>query len=126
MKIAFWAAIVGSIASLAGNISLLFLTGSPKISSLIILFCWLASVGILASRFRWSLLVSTLLGVVLIALLLTAPDVMDHLTNPNGPNGGLGVFIGDVFVIVCAIVVFAGSLVAAMQQRTARVKAGAR
>ena len=61
-KIALGAAIIGGIASLGGNLTLLFLTGTPGISSLLILICWLISIVVLSFRIPWGLLLSTILG----------------------------------------------------------------
>lgn len=114
-KIAFWAAVVGGIASLGGNITLLLLTGSVSVTSALILLCWLASVVTLATKADWTRLVSSLLGVSILYLLLTTPYVIEHLSNPNAPDGGIGTFIGDVLVIACALLVFGGSLVTLLQ-----------
>jgi hypothetical protein len=114
-KIALGAAIIGGIASLGGNITLLLVVGSPSISSLIILICWLTSVLILALRSGWGLLLSSLLGGVILFEFSTTPYVIEHLSNPNSPDGGLGVFIGDLLVIGCGIALIGGSLRAAWQ-----------
>ena len=112
-KVALWAAVVGGIASLGGNITLLLLTNSPSLNSIIILLCWLASIATLAAKkAQWTRLVSTILGIVILYLLLSTPYVIEHLSNPNAPDGGIGTFIGDVLVIVCALLVFGGSLMA--------------
>jgi hypothetical protein len=119
-KIAFWAAVVGGILSLGGNIALVFLVGSPNISSIIILLCWLASIVLLVSRWCWAPLMSTLPGAALLYQLLATPYVIANLTHPNRSVGGFGTFVGDMLAIVCALLVLVGSLVATIQNYRGR------
>ncbi len=61
-KIAFWAFLVEGIGSLGGAIALTLGNGSPSRDIVITTVCTLAGAVILATRFRWAPLVSTILG----------------------------------------------------------------
>ena len=114
-KIAFWASVVGGLGSLGGTIALTIASGSPSRDIVITTVCWLAIAVILATRFRWAPLVSTLLGGYNLYLICTQPYVIESLANPKGPNGGFAHFAGDVLVVACAILAFGGSIGAAVQ-----------
>ena len=61
-RIAFWAFLVGGLGGLAGAIALTIVSGSPSRDIVITTVVGLASAAILATRFRWAPLVTTLLG----------------------------------------------------------------
>jgi len=114
-KIAFWAFLVEGLGSLGGAIALTLGNGSPSRDIVITTVCTLAGAVILATRFRWAPLVSTVLGGYNLYLVFTEPYVIESLANPKGPNGGLAHFVGDVLVVACAILAFGGSIGAAAQ-----------
>ena len=114
-KIAFWAAAIGTLASIGGVTTLIILHVTLAQNTLISLVCWLISTGILASRFRWASLVSTLTSGIILYLLARQPYVIESLTHPNGPNGGYGLFAGNVLVVTCAILVFTCSIITVVQ-----------
>ena len=114
-KIAFWAFLVEGLGSLGGAIALTLGNGSPSRDIVITTVCTLAGAVILATRFRWAPLVSTVLGGYNLYLVFTEPYVIESLANPKGPNGGLAHFVGDVLVVACAILAFGGSAGAAAQ-----------
>jgi hypothetical protein len=66
-------------------------------------------------RMRWGLLLSSLLGGIMVIAFLTTPYVIEHLSNPNSADGGLGVFAGDLLVISCGFGLISGSLAASWQ-----------
>jgi plastocyanin len=70
---------------------------------------------ILVFKNRWTKLLSTLLLGYLLYVVWTEPFVVDSLSNPKGPDGGLGHFVGDVLVICCALLAFVCSLGATIQ-----------
>src|SRR5437588_1103302 len=115
-KIAFWASVVGGLGSLGGAIALTIANGSPSRDIVITTACWLAIAVILATRFRWAPLVSTLLGGYNLYLAFIQPYVIESLVHPKtDPNGGFGHFVGVVFAIALALLAFGGSLGAAVQ-----------
>ena len=61
-RIAFWAFLVGGLGGLAGAIALTIVSGSPSQDIVLTTVIGLASAIILATRFRWAPLVTTLLG----------------------------------------------------------------
>jgi plastocyanin len=114
-RIAFWAFLVEGLGSLGGAIALTLSNGSPSRDIVITTVCTMAGAAILATRFRWAPLVSTVLGAYNLYLVFTEPYVIESLANPKGPNGGLAHFAGDVLVVACAILAFGGSIGAAVQ-----------
>jgi plastocyanin len=115
-KIAFWASLVEALGGLGGTIALTIASGSPSRDLVITTVCWLASAGILATRFRWAPLVSALLGGYLLYAIFTQPYVVESLVNPKtDPQGGFGHFVGVVILCACALVAFGASVGAAVQ-----------
>ncbi len=115
-KIAFWAFLVGVLGGIGGNIAITITSGSLSRDLLISTVIGLASVIILATRFRWAPLVTTLLGGYLLYLVSIQPYVIESLVHPKtDPNGGFGHFVGAVFAIALGLLAFGGSLGAAVQ-----------
>lgn len=109
-KIAFWAAALGTLASISGVTTLIILHVIPAQNTLISMACWLISIGILAIRFRWASLISILTSGIILYLLARQPYVIESLAHPNGPNGGYGLFAGSMLAVTCAILVFTCSI----------------
>lgn len=114
-KIAFWAAIVMSLAGLGGVITLFITSGAPSRDSVTGLVCSLAIVLLLASRMRWAPIVTSVIGVYDLYLVATEPYAIASLAAPKGSDGGLGKFIGVVIVLACALVMLGCSIGAAVQ-----------
>jgi len=114
-KLAFGASVVGAFLSVVGIITLVLLTNGPGLNSILSMLCWLTSAGILFGRFRWSPVVSAIMAACILILQVLQPYVLAILTHSNGANGGLGTFIGVIIAIVCALLVFGGSIVDAIQ-----------
>ena len=115
-RIALWAFLVGALGGIGGNIAITLGSGSPSRDLLITSVIGLASAVILATRFRWAPLVSTLLGGYNLYLAFIQPYVIESLVHPKtDPNGGFGHFVGVVFAIALALLAFGGSLGAAVQ-----------
>jgi len=115
-KIAFWAFLVSVLGGIAGNIAIA--SGSGSVSRDLLTSTVIALVGviILATRFRWAPLVTTLLGGYLLYLVSIQPYVIESLVHPKtDPNGGFGHFVGVVFAIALALLAFGGSLGAAVE-----------
>ncbi len=89
-----------------------------------ILVCALLSLILLATRVRWAPLVSTLLSLFFLYTMLTQPFVVASLTDPHGPNGGVGKFIGLVFNIAVGLVLFGASLGATISALPPRQSSG--
>ena len=114
-RTAFWASLVTALMCvviavivkvLSGILSpqLVFLAASSVIATLL-----------LAIRNRWTALVATLLNAYLFYFIWTEPFVTSSLSNPKGPNGGLGHFYGVVLVICASILAVVCSLGATVQ-----------
>lgn len=114
-RIAFWASVVGTLASFGGTMTLAMTTGAPSADSIMVTIVSLISAIVLGTRFRWAPVVSTLLGGFLLFLLYTEPYVIESLANPKGPNGGFGHFAGDIVAFACGMLMFGGSLGAAIE-----------
>ena len=115
-KIAFWAFLVSVLGGIAGNIAIA--SGSGSVSRDLLTSTVIALVGviILATRFRWAPLATTLLGGYLLYLVSIQPYVIESLVHPKtDPNGGFGHFVGVVFAIALALLAFGGSRGAAVQ-----------
>jgi plastocyanin len=114
-KIAFWSSLVGGLAGLGGVIALA-IGGSTSRDLVLTAVCGLASAAILATRFRWAPLVSTLLGGYNLYLICVEPYVIESLVHPKtDPQGGFGHFVGVVLAFALAILAFGGSTGAAVQ-----------
>ncbi len=114
-KIAFWGFVVGLFAGLGGAITLTITSGTPSRDIIITMACALVSAGVLATRFRWAPLVSTVVGGYNLYLLFTEPYAIASLIDPKGPNGGFGKFVGIVIILAITIVAFGCSIGAAVQ-----------
>jgi hypothetical protein len=115
-RIAFWAFLVGGLGGLAGTIALTIASGFPSRDLVVTTVVGLASAGILATRFRWAPLVSTLLGGYNLYLIFTQPYVIESMIHPKtDPQGGFGHFVGVVIIIAIAIIAFGCSIGAAVQ-----------
>jgi plastocyanin len=115
-RIAFWAFLVGGLGGLGGTIALTIASGAPSRDIVITTVCGLASAGIIATRFRWAPLLSTLLGIYLLYLIFTEPYVIESLLQPKtDPQGGFGHFVGVVLIIACSLIAFISCAGAAVQ-----------
>jgi len=115
-RIAFWAFLVGGLGGLAGAIALTIVSGSPSRDIVITTVVGLASAAILATRFRWAPLVTTLLGAYNLYLVFTEPYVIESLVHPKtDPQGGFGHFVMVVIITAVAIIAFGASIGAAVQ-----------
>jgi plastocyanin len=114
-KIAFWAAIVLSLAGLGGVITLFITSGGPSSDSVTGLVCSLVIVVLLATRMRWAPIVTSVIGAFDLYLIATEPYALASLANPKGSDGGFGKFIGIAIVLGCALLVLVCSIGAAIQ-----------
>jgi plastocyanin len=114
-KIALWTAIVMSLAGVAGVTALSIASGAPSRDSVTGLICSLAIVILLATRMRWAPVVTSIIGAYNLYLIATEPYAVASLSDPKGPDGGFGKFIGVVIVLACALVVLGCSIGAAIQ-----------
>ncbi|MDQ2904877.1 MAG: hypothetical protein ABI456_12405 [Ktedonobacteraceae bacterium] len=115
-RFAFWAFLVGGIGSLGGAIAITIGSGAPSRDIVITTVVELAGAGILATRFRWAPVLSTLLGGYLLYLIFTEAYVLQSLVQPKtDPQGGYGHFVGVVLIIACALIAFGASIGAAIQ-----------
>src|SRR5579859_2994474 len=115
-KFAFWAFLVGGIAGLGGAIAITIGSGAPSVDIVITTVCGLAGAALVATRFRWGPLLSTLVGGYLLYLVFTEPYVIESLVHPKtDPQGGFGHFAGVVIIIGVSIIGFGASIGAAVQ-----------
>ena len=109
-RIAFWTFFAGTIASLGGTIAITLTSGAPSrdiVASLIgSLLCTL----LVGGRIRWMQAIATMIGAYLVYLIITEPFVVESLTNPKGPHGGIGAFIGELLVAANVIIAFTASI----------------
>lgn len=114
-RIAFWTSVVGVLGGLGGTIALTLSVGAPSRDIVTGTALSVASVVILATRFRWAPAVAAVLGACNLYLSSTEPFVVESLANPKGPNGGYAHFAGDVVAVALAILAFGASAGAAVQ-----------
>ncbi len=114
-KIAFWTALLMTLAGLGGVITLTIVSGAPSQDSVTGLVCSLVIVILLATRMRWAPIAASIIGAYNLYLVATEPYAVASLADPKGSDGGLGKFIGIVIVLACALVVLGCSVGAAIQ-----------
>jgi plastocyanin len=114
-KIAFWAAIVMSLAGIGGVTALFITSGAPSADSVTGMVCALLIVIFLATRMRWAPLVTTVIGAYSLYVVATEPYALASLTDPKGPDGGFGKFAGIVITLACTLLVVGCSAGAALQ-----------
>ena len=114
-RIAFWTSLVGALGSLGGTIALTIGAGAPSRDIVTALIGSLLCTLLIASRWRWAQALATLVSAYLVYLIINEPFVVESLTNPKGPHGGLGAFIGEVLVAANVIVGFVACLGATLQ-----------
>lgn len=125
-KLALGAFLVGTLLSGSIALVLTIANGAPSRDIVIMTACMLMAAILVATRLRWTPIVSALLGGFLLYFVITEPFVSESFANPKGPNGGLGHFIGDVIIAACTLIAFGASIAAAVQnyrqhgQRTQR------
>jgi plastocyanin len=110
-RVAFWVSIVRALGGVAGLVPFL-LTGSMSPDVLMLAVCSLASVILLATRYRWATLVTTLLAAYIAYITLNQPFALFDLANPYGPNGGFPFFVLGVVAFALSILVL-GCLIGA-------------
>jgi plastocyanin len=114
-KLAFWTFLVVGIAGLGGTIALT-LAGATSLDLVFTTLCGLVGAVLIATRFRWAPLVSTLIGGYLLYLVFTQPYVIESVVHPKtDPQGGFGHFVGVVIITALAIIAFGGSIGEAVQ-----------
>lgn len=104
-RVAFWASIVGFLGSLGGAIAITIGTGAPSRDIVITTICWLVTIVLLGSSFRWATLVAALVAAYNLYLVAVEPYAIESFVDPKGPNGGYGHFVGDVVVLALALLV---------------------
>src|SRR5947209_14857565 len=114
-KIIFWISLVRGVGSIGGVIGIKLGTGVLSWDMVIIMVLSLVISVLLATRIRWASLVNSLLAGYLLYLTFTQPFIIESLINPYGADGGFGKFVGMVLNLACAILVFGGSIGAAVQ-----------
>lgn len=105
-RIAFWTFLVGAIASLGGAVAITIGSGAPSRDIVVATTCGLVCTILVATRVRWLQVMAMLIGGYLLYLVITEPFVVESLTNPKGPHGGLGAFVGEMLVVANAMIAF--------------------
>lgn len=103
-RVAFWVSVVRTLGGIGGLVPFL-LSGSMSLDVLMLAVCSLASVILLATRYRWATLVTTLLAAYITYVTLKQPFALFDLANPYGPNGGLPFFILGVVAFGLSLLV---------------------
>lgn len=120
-KVAMWASVVRTIAGIGGFIALTTEhSSSQDVGIAAVLSCII--VILLAGKWRWGPLVTTVLGGYLLYDTFTQPYVLASLSDPYGSSGGFGKFIWVVIAMAISILVFGGSIGAAIQNYSQRSK----
>lgn len=105
-RIAFRTFLIGAIAGIGGTIALTLGTGAPSRDIVTLMIGELLCTILVAVRMCWAQIITVPLSAYLLYLVLTEPFVLESLTNPKGPHGGLGAFIGEMFIIANCIIAF--------------------
>ncbi len=114
-RTAFWASLVTTLLCVAIAVVVRLLSGILSPQLVILGTGSIIATLLLAIRNRWTALVATLLNFYLFYLIWTEPFVTSSLSNPKGPNGGLGHFYGVVMIICTSVLAVGCSLGATIQ-----------
>jgi hypothetical protein len=105
-KIAFRTFLIGAVGGIGGTVAIALSSGAPSRDIVTLMIGELLCTVLIASRVRWMQVIVVPLSAYLLYLVLTEPFVLESLTNPKGPHGGLGAFIGEMLVIANSIIAF--------------------
>lgn len=114
-RTAFWASLSTTILCVAIATVVRLLSGILSPQLVILGTGSVIATLLLAIRNRWTALVATLLNAYMFYLIWTEPFVTSSLSNPKGPNGGLGHFYGVVIIICTSVLAVVCSLGATVQ-----------
>lgn len=105
-KIAFGTFLIGALAGIGGTVAITLGSGAPSRDIVTLMVGELLCTILIATRVRWMQVIALPISAYLFYLVLTEPFVLESLTNPKGPHGGLGAFIGEMFIIANSIIAF--------------------
>lgn len=102
-RTAFWATLTTTLLCFVFTFLVKALSGilSPQLVMLDI--GGIIATLLLLIRNRWLTLAGTLLNIYLFYFIWTEPFVTSSLSNPKGPDGGIGHYYGDVMIICASI-----------------------
>jgi plastocyanin len=110
-RVAFVVSIVRTLGGIGGLVPFL-MSGSMSPDVLTLAICSLATMILLATRYRWATLVATPLAAYITYITLKQPFALFDLANPYGPNGGFPFFVLGVVAFALSILML-GSLIGA-------------
>jgi FtsP/CotA-like multicopper oxidase with cupredoxin domain len=105
-KTAFWTFFVVALGGIGGTIAITLSSGAPSRDIVTLMVCGLLCTILVASRIRWMQAIAVLISGYLLYVILTEPFVLESLTTPKGPHGGLGAFIGEVLISANTMIAF--------------------
>ncbi|MBA2392526.1 MAG: hypothetical protein H0V70_07245 [Ktedonobacteraceae bacterium] len=105
-KIAFGTFLIGALSGIGGTVAITLSSGAPSRDIVTLMIGELLCTILIATRVRWMQVIALPISAYLFYLVLTEPFVLESLTNPKGPHGGLGAFIGEMFIIANSIIAF--------------------
>ena len=100
-RTAFWSSLVMTVLLVGFFFITKALSGISSQQLIFLTFAGLICTVLLLIKNRWVMIVTTLAEAYLFYMIWTQPFVVESLSNPKGPDGGLGHFSGDV-LIICA------------------------
>ena len=115
-KVAFRTFLVGTIASTGGAVAITIGSGAPSRDIVTATVCGLVCTVLVASRVRWLQVIAAIIGGYLLYLIATEPFVVESLTNPKGPHGGFGAFVGEVLITANAAITFIATVGMVIQE----------
>jgi hypothetical protein len=105
-RIAFWTFLIGALGGIGGTVAITLGSGAPSRDIVTLMIGELLCTILVAIRIRWMQIITIPLSAYLVYLVLTEPFVLESLSNPKGPHGGFGAFIGEMLVIANTIIAF--------------------
>lgn len=115
-RTAFWSSFVMTLLLVGFFFIVKAFSGISSQDLIILTIEGLICTVLLLIKNRWVAVVAALAEAYVFYMIWTQPFVVESLSNPKGPNGGLGHFMGDVLVICSSLLTLVCSVGAAVQQ----------
>jgi len=121
-RIAFSSFLFIALGAIGGTVALTLGTGAPSRDIVTLMIGEILCTILIATRVRWMQVIAFPISVYLFYLVLTEPFVLESLTDPKGPHGGMGAFIGEMVILADTIIalVVTGGIVLQNYRGTSR------
>src|SRR5450432_319430 len=103
-KIAFWTFLIVALGGIGGTVAITLSSGAPSRDIVTLMIGEILCTILIATRVRWMQVIALPISAYLFYLVLTEPFVLESLTDPKGPHGGIGAFIGEMVILADTII----------------------